>query len=301
MVTVIVATKNRPHALNTCLKSMANSSRCNFELLVVQQGNRCNPISNDAYRNMPSISTFCVRRGGKSNALNSVIAKSKGEYIAFTDDDCVISDRWIHEIETTFIRHPEISCITGDTRPYKRIPIKACPSTISQKRTVFSVPQYHAIIGFGNNIAIRKSVFRSIGLFKTWLGPGSVGSNCEDGEIILRILSSGRTILHNPNMIIYHNRRLNESAMQKQNLSYLCGETACYTYYSLLGYDFAKIIVHNNILSSVNDVKKICGDIIKRGLIRPRGWGYDAAKLITRVRGCIVGTVYYIKEVLIRV
>ena len=43
-------------------------------------------------------------------------------------------------------------------------------------------------VGFGNNMVIKACVLKKIGLFKEWLGPGSISSSAEDAEIINRSL-----------------------------------------------------------------------------------------------------------------
>lgn len=102
-------------------------------------------------------------------------------------------------------------------------------------------------IGFGNNMAVRKSVFDNLGGFRQWLGAGSVGKSAEDAEFAQRILIAGKTILYQPDIRIYHNKWLTSAAMKYQNLSYDCGEMACYGYFWAMGRSFAAPIIWRNI------------------------------------------------------
>jgi hypothetical protein len=233
--------------------------------------------------------------------MNSAISLASGEILAFTDDDCIVSNTWINEIKSSFVSHSGVSCITGNTHPYGNIPLWACPPNISTKNAVFSKPQYHPAIGFGNNFAIRQSVFTSIGLFKTWLGPGSVSTNCEDGEMILRILTKNRKIFHNQNMVVYHNKNLNSSSLKKQEQSYVCGEMACYGYYALSGYGFAARVVAKNLADSFGGIKRIAGDVLKRKILRADDWTLLIITFITRIKGLVIGLLYYLKEVSFRI
>jgi GT2 family glycosyltransferase len=204
-----------------------------------------------------------------------------------------LSTNWIKEIILSFTENPEVACVTGNTFPYHNNPKWACPPTISKKYQLFSKPIYHAHIGFGNNFAIRKSALQSIGMFKEWLGPGSVGLACEDGEMIVRLLTKGYKICHNPKMIVYHNKELSKKELPKQNLSYLYGEMACYGYYAFAGYPFARKIVISNFTQSVFDIKKIAGNILRRRIIKPDSWIYPCSVLCMRVRGLVIGLWYY--------
>lgn len=145
-------------------------------------------------------------------------------------------------------------------------------------------------IGFGNNMAIRASVLREIGRFKEWLGPGSIGGNAEDAEIALRMLVKGYKILYNPNMLVYHNKWLNNKEMKKQNLSYICGEMACYGYFHFHGRRFASPVIRSNLRDSYHGFRQI----IKR--IVSLRWSFalltdtygEFLKVVYRVRGLLV-------------
>jgi hypothetical protein len=72
-------------------------------------------------------------------------------------------------------------------------------------------------------------------------------------------------------------------------------------YYAFSGYEFAKRVIINNIRESFRDAKKFYGDIIKRGVVRPDEWKYDAAVFYTRLRGLFIGTMHYVKEIKLRI
>lgn len=300
MISVLIATKNRSADIISCVQSILNGTLIPMEIHILDQSD-----NNQTEKAISTISHKAVHytklnSHGKSNALNYGIAQTRGDILAFTDDDCIVSNTWINEIKSSFASHSDVSCVTGNTHPYGNIPLWACPPNISTKRTIFSKPLYHTAVGFGNNLAIRKSVLASIGLFKTWLGPGSISTNCEDGEIMLRILSRGYKILHNPKMIVFHNKKLNTSTLKTQNLSYVCGEMACYGYYALSGWEFATRVVTKNLADSFGGIKRIVGDVLKRKILRADDWTLLIITFITRIKGLVIGLFYYLKEVIFR-
>ena len=94
-------------------------------------------------------------------------------------------------------------------------------------------------------MAIKAKVFQKEGLFKEWLGPGSIGSNAEDAEMINRCLIKGYKIGYDPLMIVSHDKWLNREQMIRQDWSYDCGGMACYGWFALSGFKFAKQIIKN--------------------------------------------------------
>jgi glycosyltransferase involved in cell wall biosynthesis len=298
MLSILIATKDRADRIISCVQSILQNTYDDFEIIIVDQSN--NTKTRDAIAKLKerTIKYFKNTPNGKSAALNFGIQQTKGDIIAFTDDDCIVSANWIDEIAFSFNKHPDVACVTGNTYPYKNIPLWACPPTIAAEGKIFSKPERHSHIGFGNNYAIRKSVLESIGLYREWLGPESVGSGCEDGEIMIRMLTRGHVIVHNPKMIVHHNKKLNRPALKKQILLYICGETACYGYYSLFGHTFAHNVIRENIVHSWHDLRRMAGDVIKRKVIHLNDWQYSCTKCLVRIKGYAIGLFYYMKEVI---
>lgn len=298
MLTVIIATRNRPEKLKNCLLSLLEQTKiAPDEIIVVDQSdnNKTRLLVNYLRQNYKLISFIKQDFTGKSKALNAGIRTSHADIFAFTDDDCIISKTWIAEIIFSFTNYPEIACVTGNTYPYENCPPWSCPPIINTKTAMFTQPTHHKFIGYGNNFAISKSTLKSIGLFKTWLGPGSISMACEDGEILLRILTEKYKIFHNAKMIVFHDKKLNTPAIRTQNLSYICGEMACYEYYALYGWRFARDVINRNLINSFQAFKRIAGDILKRKIIRIEDWGYVVNTILVKAKGVAIGLFYFIK------
>jgi len=303
MVTVIIATRNRPEKICGCLQSLLKQKKQKrVAIIIVDQSDNDNTLQlvENLRRKNNFITYLRQNLVGKSKALNTGICVAKSNILAFTDDDCIVSNNWTSRIESTFASHPDISCVTGNTYPYGNIPSWACQPTITTANASFVQPTHHQRVGFGNNFAVKRSALKSIGLFKTWLGPGSASTNCEDGEMILRILTFGYKILHDPKMLVYHNKKLNKAALKKQNLSYVCGEMACYGYYAFSGYGFATQVVTKNLVDSFKGIKRIVGDMLKRKILRTDDWILIIITFITRIKGLAIGLLYYLKELKFR-
>jgi GT2 family glycosyltransferase len=273
-VSVIIATKDRADHLLNCLTSLKKSSFTNFELIIVDQSDnkKINKPIEDILKFFPRVKYLRSNRTGKSKGLNEAIAFSSASLLAFTDDDCLVDKNWLKTIFETFQKEKKIVGLFGRTNPHQPIKHKGltCPSTFDHRESKYiSQPCKHwEEIGFGNNMAWRRSFFQELGLFKEWLGPGSIGSNAEDAEIALRALINGKMLLFEPKMRIAHNKWLNKKELQKLELSYLCGEMACYGYLSFLGDKTSKDVLRKNLSNSLFDFKK---DFLLRNAIKLRG------------------------------
>jgi GT2 family glycosyltransferase len=216
--------------------------------------------------NSPIIRYFNIKKNGLSFARNYGISIARGEILAFTDDDCLPVNNWLKEIIDSFRQYKEVVAVFGKTLPYeprKHIGL-ICPCVFRKgKKNFITKPCRHWInIGFGNNMAFRKEIFTSVGTFKNWLSVGSLGKSAEDAEFALRVLIKGYKLMYNPKMIVYHNKWLTPKQADKQNLSYICGEMACYNYFASQGYNFATTVVVDNWKDTYLKIKKICKRIL---------------------------------------
>lgn len=259
-ISVIIATKNRASHFDNCLNKILKSVEMPLEIIVVDQSTNSKTRKLIFGENIKLIKYFHLNSKGKSKSLNYAISKAKGKIIAFTDDDCLVDKNWIKNINKTFNKHKNISLCFGKTLPYKSKQHKKafCPCTFKKNPDKFGITEkpgpHWENVGFGNNMAIKTKVLKKIGLFKEWLGPGSIGSNAEDAEIINRSLINGYKIGYEPTMLVYHNKWLNEEKKIKQEWSYSCGGMACYGYFSFNGNKFAKKIVISELKNGLRSI-----------------------------------------------
>lgn len=264
-ISVVICSIGRKILFQTISSVLKNDYKY-FEVIVILQ-NFPLSIQTKIKSSFPSnnVKFFSMNNYGKARGINFALKKCRGEVIAFTDDDCIVDKGWLKNIYLSFKKNLEISGIFGCVLPFhsylKNNNGKVCPCVFLQKESkVIIKPCLHwKNIGFGNNMAFKQEVFKQIGNFKEWLGPGSIGSNAEDAEFALRLLLKGYKVLYNPKIKVYHNRWLTEIEFKKQFLSYLCGETACYGYFAFQGNNFAKPVVINNLkdrLKNINEALK---------------------------------------------
>ena len=96
-VSVVVPTYRRPRQLQACLEALAAQTMQEpWEVVVVDDGSPDPPV--------PSVESLVASRGwqlvrqpnaGPSAARNRGVREARGEFIAFTDDDCLPEPAWL--------------------------------------------------------------------------------------------------------------------------------------------------------------------------------------------------------------
>lgn len=220
MITVILCTYNRCHALAGALESVAGSivpSSVEWEILVVDNN------SNDQTRAVveQSASRYAGRfrylfegKPGKSNALNAGVTAARGEVLAFMDDDVTVDSVWLDALTAPLRGASEWSGSGGPVilhwsgpppswldirRPYSMGPLAGFD--LGQQTTELDEPP------FGTNMAFRKSMFEKYGLFRTDLGPSprtDIPRPNEDTEFGRRLFAGGERLRYVSAAVVHH-------------------------------------------------------------------------------------------------
>ena len=88
---MIIPTHNRNAQVQTCLQALALQvyPRDHFEVIVVDDGSASPPREIVAsFSKALNVTLLAEPHGGPSTARNAGAARARGEFLAFTDDDC---------------------------------------------------------------------------------------------------------------------------------------------------------------------------------------------------------------------
>jgi GT2 family glycosyltransferase len=191
-VTVAISVYNSEEHIEDCIKSILAQNFGDFEVLVVED-----PPFDGTKRILESFKDARIRyfrnqvRLGLSGSRNKCLELAKGQYIFFTDSDCVVSSDWIKE---GLISIQERDCIGVEGKTYyvseKYMPTMS-DNTVENK----TGGQYPTC-----NIAYKKSVLNDVGGFDARF------TYMEDRDLALRAKRLGR-IRFNSNMIVYHQKK----------------------------------------------------------------------------------------------
>lgn len=167
-------------------------------------------------QNIPNLRViFNDAKPGISSARNMGIKESKGEIIAFIDDDAVLSPKWAEATVKAYINDNSIIGLTGPILPLWEEPSMAWFPR--EFYWIFACTYYdwtesqEVRNGYGTNISFRREAFDYGGLFPTYLGSergGELGvqkTTAEETELSLRVRhKTGKRIIYDPNVIVNH-------------------------------------------------------------------------------------------------
>jgi glycosyltransferase involved in cell wall biosynthesis len=215
-VSIIVATRNRAHAITGCLDSiaaaLAHAAPLDAEIVVVDNG------SHDAtpaiVEQWASASPFPVRqlfepRKGLSAARNCALRAAQGDLLAWTDDDCRLSREYVADL----LRHD-----SSDTELVLRggrvelgdptdlpICIKTGDAAKRWHKTRYPQDKWRlcgALIGA--NMAMRRAVADKVGYFDERFGAGTSLPGGEELDYLYRAYLADIIIEYVPDMVIFH-------------------------------------------------------------------------------------------------
>ncbi len=116
LVSVVLATRNRPHRLNGSVASVLAQSYPHFELLVVDDASTvpAEPVVDRVAGGDTRVKLIRLdKHSGAAAARNTALKHASGDIVAFIDDD----DQWTtHKLERQmryFADHPDVGIITA--------------------------------------------------------------------------------------------------------------------------------------------------------------------------------------------
>lgn len=111
-ISVIISTYNEPRWLDFCLESYKNQTVKDFEIIIADDGSgEETKTVVDRYRPLVTEHVWHEDKGfRKTKILNKAIIASKGDYLVFTDGDCIANSNLI---ETHYHKRSANSYLSG--------------------------------------------------------------------------------------------------------------------------------------------------------------------------------------------
>ena len=206
LISVIIAARNAQGTIRACLDAVLKLDYPAFEVIVADDGSTDGTLEIlRAYG--AHVRVVALQHAGPSRARNEAAALAKGEFLAFTDSDCIVDAGWLNELLRCF----------GDVSVVAAGGLQKSPAD----ETVFGrrVQRFFAETGFvadyarqrpgiyravhnpSCNSIYRAEAFRSAGGFWTGIWPG------EDVELDHRLGRAGGRIMCNAAAVVCHYRQ----------------------------------------------------------------------------------------------
>jgi len=205
-VSVIIPARNQVDKIEQCLKAVFSQSYKPCEVIVVD-GHSTDGTVKKALKFPVKIlheNFHNTRERNRSGACQVGIENAQGEYVAFTDADCVPSREWL-EILLREFNHQIVGVgggikNVGDSLWEKSINL-ALSTFLGSARSIqgrfFKNSRFVSSISTSNSMYRREDILR-VGGFKTRL------AGAEDLELNCRLLKVGR-LWYTPKTVVIHN------------------------------------------------------------------------------------------------
>lgn len=196
MLSIIIATVNRPKLVQKCIDSIAARSG-EVEIVVIDQSDFKMRI-----KAQENLKTFSMPRLGLSAARNKGIELSCGSIVAFVDDDAYLHPNYLQVISEFMNKNSGADAVAGrviieDTE----IPYAHTQNGASRK---LKRGDWMSILG--GNLVFRRSTLKKIGVFDERFGSGSRWGSGDESDYFFRMIKAGMWVTYLPELIVYHPR-----------------------------------------------------------------------------------------------
>jgi GT2 family glycosyltransferase len=233
-ISVVVPTSDRPEHLDRCLGSLAQVSYPDWQVVVVDQSN--DDLSEALMAkwavHLPASIWARLPIKNASLARNEGVRLSDGDLIAHLDDDCAVPVSWLDDVAAAFERNPDADMVMGSVRDAVRNPDLMVPSRIFTQERVCSpgaaIDRLHVMSA---SMYVRRDFSMESGGFDLMLGPGSRFRQCQDFDLVYRLLATGRKLVETPAVQVDHHggRSRSDGSARRLGRNYNFGEGAVHS------------------------------------------------------------------------
>lgn len=232
-VSAAVCTRDRGEDLERCIEALLRLDPAPLEIVVVDNAPAtCETRDLVQERFRDAVRYVLEPRPGLDWARNRAVLETRGEIIAFTDDDVLVDRGWTGAIAETFAAAPDVMAVTGLVAPaeleseaqhlFERYGGFGRGFTRRWRRRSESAgsanPTTHGAGAFGTgaNMAFRRTLFDRIGGFAHELDVGTATNGGGDLEFFFRALREGFSLVYEPRAIVWHRHRRTIAGLLEQ-------------------------------------------------------------------------------------
>jgi cellulose synthase/poly-beta-1,6-N-acetylglucosamine synthase-like glycosyltransferase len=217
-VSIIIPVYNCEDTVGKCLESLIQLEGNDYEIIMMNDGSTDRTCG--ICDSFPGVQVVTLDNGGPSRARNKGVELARGEFVVFTDGDCIVERDWLGELRKGFDA-PDVAGVGGDQI-----------SPDDETPTGRQVQDFLKLIGFAGdyvkncavatetdhnptcNVMYRKSVLKEVGGFDEAIWPG------EDVELDLKIKRAGYRLIFNPEAVVRHYRTKTYAAYARMMMRY---------------------------------------------------------------------------------
>jgi GT2 family glycosyltransferase len=240
-ISVIIPTYRRSRQLQKCLTALIRQDypKNRFEVIVVNDDYET-PIDNILSQFQDKLQLYLLNQShlGPGSGRNLGVQKAKGQYLAFTDDDCAPASDWLNKLTSVITDKPE--CAVGgkiinalSENPYAT----ASQMIIDYVYSYYNVNHVQSLFFTTSNLTVPAKLFHEIGGFDSKNFPFA----SEDRDLCDRWLEKGNKMIYQPDALVYHFHKYNFFTFCRQHFLYGQGNFQLYQQRALRNSKKAKL------------------------------------------------------------
>ena len=205
MISVVIPARNEEDTLSKCLDSLEGLDypKDRLEIIIIDDGSTDGTSKILKGYTVERIGTSGV---GPSEARNIGVKKARGEFVVFTDADCIVHKEWLNGLLKGFVDDAVVGTGGRQESPADETAFgRSVQGFLKSMSFICDYTKTGAGIVKAEhnptcNVMYRKAVLEEMGGFESGLWPG------EDVELDYRIRRAGYNLMNNSNAIVYHYR-----------------------------------------------------------------------------------------------
>lgn len=239
-VSVVIPTRNRPALLDQCLAAVALQDYPRLEVLVVDNAPSDGRARQVAEQHGALYTVAPVR--GVSRARNCGARASRGEIVAYLDDDFLPATDWLRTLVEEFAE-PQVMAVSGRICALSEKPeaeqlvaLVGGPNFGGLEQLVvdrrnpywFEMANFGGIVP-GGNMAFRRSAFDLWPGFNERLGRGTILHGGEEQHAFFSLIARGYRAVYTPHAVVRHPLFYTKQEIRTRYLKDLAASTAYMT------------------------------------------------------------------------
>ncbi len=217
LISIVISNYNgaRLDTLKACLVSFKKIDYPNYELILVDNASTDNSlvVAKKVLGKDPKFKIIQNRVNMYSQGLNLGLKESRGEYVAYFNNDLEVAKKYFQKLVESFNRYPKLALAQGKLLWYfdhkiidsagESMDPYGNPVTIgyqTKDRGQFDNDE-EILSASGSACMLKKSALKNVGIYDD-----SYGIGYEDMDLGLRLRHRGFLVMRVPEAIVYHKR-----------------------------------------------------------------------------------------------
>jgi glycosyltransferase involved in cell wall biosynthesis len=217
---VVVPTYDRPRQIAACLKSLGTLTPPSggFEIIVVNDGGRAPPpeaVERARHGAPARVTVLTQENQGPAVARNTGAERAQGEWLAFTDDDCLPDPGWLLQLDRVTSGSPDILLGGRTTNAFEDNIYSVASQLLTDLTSAYFDGGAAGRFYNSNNMAVPRDAFLKAGGFDVRLPKAG-----EDREFSDRWSARGQPTRTVEYAVVHHAHDLTLLSFLRQHFTY---------------------------------------------------------------------------------